>query len=309
MTRAVYLLCAACFLSGASVARPQEFNRTDNTTCQRKDPFDPYIYHAPQLADIMVDGDPSDWEQYGLLEWARIDHWCEGTGQESWPTGAGGWNAPVCGAQDLGARFKAGWGYVDEWPVLYLLVEWIDDDMEFNPEGYWNTSDALWFWYGETLYDYGAHMPEYDYDIPVRWHALTGKDEDYTCRQQQVYLIPDWGSRMYTPRGHVQDKNQPHSTAGYVQVSHTKVYVEAQTQLFGDYSAKSPWTVIPGKTCLAIGIGVFDYDPSDGGFTYLTWGLSNRLPMMKEDVRVVMSTVGFEKPYEEVFSTVENSNR
>ena len=81
-----FVLIALSVLLIASVAFSQqtEFNKTDNATCQRKDPFDEYIYHAPYLTGIVADGDPSDWDKYPLLEWAAVDHWCEGSGQEGW---------------------------------------------------------------------------------------------------------------------------------------------------------------------------------------------------------------------------------
>ena len=73
----LFVLMALLFVSSAALAQQTAFNQTQWATCQRKDPFDEYIYHAPLVTGITVDGHPADWGQFPLLEWAPINHWCE----------------------------------------------------------------------------------------------------------------------------------------------------------------------------------------------------------------------------------------
>lgn len=280
------------WVSGQAVALSPgpAFNRTRRATCQRKDPFDAYIYHAPRLEGIAVDGDPSDWDRYPLLEWAPIKHFCEGTRQLSWPREAEGWNDAPHSGQDVSARFKAGWGVVHDWPVLYLLVEWVDDEFCFEAEAGWNASDAFDFWYGETLYDA---------DQPVS--CLDPRQDRQ--RQLRALGLPDWGLRaqMRSPQWLRVDGRQPHTRGAFQYVSQTKAYLECQVQLFEDYEQAIPWEVTPGLSCLAFGIAGFcDYDPHDQSFTYLTWGLSNRRGQ-EDDIRVKHSTIALERSYREVF--------
>ena len=167
---------------------------------KRKDPFDEYIYHAPQLTGIVCDGDPSDWPEW--LPWEFLD-FKEAKANESWV----GWNSPPTGPKDFSVQFKAGWGKMGDWPILYLLVEWIDDEFHFDPQGAWNTTDALQFRYGETLYDYDSPLPHSE-----GW-AWLGQNDNYAIRGMEVPLAGDWGIRMCKPseQAYVVDTNQPHT--------------------------------------------------------------------------------------------------
>ena len=197
-----YLLVVFSVLFVTSVAFPQqtEFNKTENTTCQRKDPFDEYIYHAPQLSGITVDGDPSDWDRYPLLEWAPINHFCEGTNQESWKSENGGWNQPSSGLEDIAVQFKAGWGIADGFPVLYVLAEWIDDSFHWEPGAAWNKTDILELTYGETLYDS-------DGSVDVWWPLGGGGGPDFIAREMNLYLVEGWGIWLYKPEANEEGSN------------------------------------------------------------------------------------------------------
>jgi hypothetical protein len=81
---------------------------------------------------MQIDGDPSDWDQYPLLQWAPIDRWIQAGGGREWGIPSPEWNLPPNSPEDLSARFKAGWGMIGGRPVLYLLVEWIDDEFGFD---------------------------------------------------------------------------------------------------------------------------------------------------------------------------------
>lgn len=307
MRTCVLVVLSVLFTVSVAFSQQTAFNKTDNATCQRKDPFDEYIYHAPYLTGIVADGDPSDWDKYPLLEWTAVDHWCEGTGQEGWiKTEDSGWNHAPSGPEDCSIRFKAGWGIVNDWPVLYQLVEWVDDDFDFNPGAKWNATDIHLFWVGETMYDS---------DVPLAgWDTHTGKDNDYAMRQIALYLVEGWGIRIWLPEkdengdNHWLDPKQPYSVGESSFESDTKAYAELQLQLFQDYVSEEPWLVDPGYSCLAYSIGGGNDFDNDGTFSYFTWGLSNR-GFDAEDMRVRFSTIGFERSYEELFglSAVESS--
>jgi hypothetical protein len=250
---------------------------------ERKDPFDEYIYHAPQLSGIVCDGDPSDWPQW--LPWEPIDHMWECDRNCCWLTD---WNCPPSGPNDFAARFKAAWGMVEDWPLLYLLVEWMDDEFHFDPEGSWNTTDMLMFAYGETLYDYDGALSEND-----GWRVGFGHDLDYATRCMQVRAAEGWGIRVASGLDLVVDESQPLAKARWQRASASEMYLECQVQMFQNYVERTPWQVAPGNTCLAFSfIQVADYDPRDGSFTYLTWGRFE--PCWHYDIRVAFSTIAFE---------------
>jgi hypothetical protein len=104
---------------------------------------------------------------------------------------------------------------------------------------------------------------------------------------------------MYTsPKGFVVDEGQPYTTSGSHKVSENKACMECQVQMFQSYVEGTPWQVDPGLSCLAFTFsGACDYDPGDGSFTYLTWGLSNRSDGSTAfiyDIRMAFSTIAFE---------------
>ena len=275
LSRALQLVLVAQVVLWASLALCGE----------RKDPFDEYIYHAPRLDGIVCDGEPSDWP--GWLRWEAIE-FKEPKGSTGWHVESGGWNYPPDGPDDFSVRFKAGWGVAESWPVLYLLLEWIDDEYLFDPEGLWNTTDALEFWYGESLYDYDRPLPQSE-----GWGFL-GLDEDYAIRWMKVLLSEGWGIRMRKSEGYVVDEGQPRTKVASQRANETKVYIECQVQMFQSYAAGTPWQVEPGASCLAFRFAaVCDYDPSDGSFTYMPWGLFRRSDA-EQDIRIAFSTIAFE---------------
>jgi len=256
---------------------------------ERKDPFDEYIYHAPRLDGIVCDGDPGDWPDW--LPWEGIDHQLRCSGSMCWPGDTLPGITPPTSAEDFSDGFKACWGMVEDWPVLYLLVEWIDNEFHFDPEGSWNTSDLLELWYGERLYDY---------DRPLsRDEALGAGSTDYVARQAFVFLVEGWGIRTYVSgQGFVEDEGQPYTTSAWQMAGPTKAYIECQVQMVEDYREPTPWEVESGATCLALTFSpAADYDPSDGSYSYMTWGLSTReyggLSAL-EDIRMMFSTIAFE---------------
>jgi hypothetical protein len=253
------------------------------------------------VSGITADGDPSDWDAYPLLEWAPIDHYCEGSGQEGWPTEAGGWNYPVNSDEDFHTRMKCAWQEVEGFPCLLILIEWVDDEFHFFPPeegGSWDNTDVLQFWYAETLYD----QPNAE-----GWGILNGVGGDYQSRQMNVYLIEGWGIRVYAAAGtdptpYQIDPKQPYSVGEFEMETSTKAYLECQVQMFDNYMSGDPWLVDPGYSCLSLGIsGCNDYDNYDGSFSYITWGLSNR--DTGGDIRVQLSLIGFEKSYDELFGS------
>jgi hypothetical protein len=296
------------FVTSAAFGQIVEYNKTDNTTCAHKDPFDEYFYHAPLLPSdaIVIDGDPSEWDNYPMLEWADIDGYCRGTGQETWSTDNDGWNSVPAGDDDFAGRFKAAWTWQADFPCLLILMEWIDDSLYWAPGAAWNASDMLQYWYGETLYDY---------DAPYAGNHLSGIDNDYGMRQMNVYLVEGWGIRLYKYEANPEGSNywldtemQPYSMGEIGTISATTVLLEAQTQMFESYTMGLPWIVEPGYSCLAIGIaGACDYD-DDESFTYWTWGNSNR-DGFGDDRRLGLSLIGFEDSYDVVFGgeAVESS--
>ena len=266
---------------------------------ERKDPFDEYIYHAPQLTGIVCDGNPSDWPE--LLPWEPLD-FKKAKGNMDWPTQTGGWNYPPDGPEDFSVQFRAGWRMIEDWPVLYLLVEWIDDEFHFDPQGSWNTTDALQFWYGETLYDYDSALPHSE---DWGWY---GRNEDYAIRGMEVRLAEDWGIRMYrlSEQAYVVDENQSHTKVADQRISNTQAYIECQVQMFQDYRTGTPWQMEPGVSYLAFAFrGACDYDPGDGSFTFLTWYHSFSWSW-DEDIRAAFSTIAFER--ENYYTTVKSSS-
>jgi len=250
---------------------------------ERKEPFDEYIYHAPQLDGIVCDGDPSDWPEW--LPWEAIDHQWECDRSCCWPTD---WNRPPTGPDDISARFRAGWSLIENWPVLYLLVEWHDDEFHLDPEGAWNTTDMLMLALGENLYDYDQPLYEED-----GWRLCWGQDSDCSTRCMEVRPSEESGVRITMGPTLVSDENQPLTKAAWRRTEESGAYVECQVQLFKDYGARTAWQLTPGASCLAFSFGeVADYDPGDGSFTYLTWGRFE--PCWHYDIRVAFSTIAFE---------------
>jgi len=294
----VLFVCAVAYAREIGVG--PAYNATETATCEIKDGFDEYIYHAPLVTDIVADGSPNDWDKYPMIEWAMIDHWCEGTGQELWKVENGGWNYPIDGPEDFATKFIAAWGYVDDWPVLWILLDWIDDDIDFNPEGSWNTTDFFQYWYSEGFYDLDAPMSQADYNADCAWRR----------RQMNMYSVPGWGIRLNActaamhgeDASYCVDPNQEKSVGEFWQDASNHCWMEPQTQLFDDYCAGTPWIVLEGYTCLGLGIsGANDFDPGDGTYSYITWGLSNRDPGTDVDFRWMHSTIGFEADYTTLF--------
>ena len=93
-------------------------------------------------------------------------------------------------------------------------------------------------------------------------------------------------------------------------VSDTKAYLECQLMMFQNYEMGVPWSIVPGTSCLGVWMAVCEYD-DDGSFSFLTWGLFNHEGVGYDghDGRVMMSTIGFERSYEEMFgaTAVERS--
>lgn len=294
----VYALLLLSLLAGAQVAHSEWtfVNGTPAATCQRKDAFDPYVYHAPLVIGINVeDGSLNDWSPYPELEWAPINHFCEGSGQEAWPLDAGGWNSPPVDSGDW-VRFKAAWGYCEDWPVLYLLVEWTDDEFVSVPEPAWNTADGLQLLVNEALYDYEG---------PVSESAVS--ESGAGTRGYAAYMDSACGLRVSGPVYRelpmpVVPDQEPYSLGAFYQVSDRKAYLEWQVQLFESYDEYRPWWITPGASCLAATFYASDVDSRDSSLTYLTWGLANR-EGGEEDARVGFSTIGFEQEYDVVFST------
>jgi len=255
---------------------------------ERKDPFSEDIYHAPRLDGIVCDGDPGEWPEW--LPWEAIDHFAVGCGSYCFSVECGGWNYAPEGPEDLSVRFKAGWGFTQDWPVLQLLVEWIDDEFHFDPEGTWNITDELQFAYGETLYDYEVPL-----SIDTGWSRLYGLNDDYAIRSMTVRLAEDWGIRILKEsEGYVADQNQPLTRARWEAAEVTKRYVECQVQMFQNYLAGTPWEVEVGVSCLALHFkGVSDYDPGDLSFTYLAWGWPD-CAEVDLDIRTSLGTIAFE---------------
>ena len=291
----------------ASVAFAEEYNKTANTTCVDKDPFDGYLYHAPMLPSdaIVIDGDAADWDQFPGLEWAYIDGFCRGDGQEAWSTDDGGWNSPPVDADDFQGRFKAAWTWKDDFPVLLMVMDWIDDSFFWAPGAAWDKTDMFQYWYAESFYDMAG---------PYAGSHLTGTDGDYAMRQMNVYLVEGWGIRLYKSEANDEGSNywldpqQPLSFGEIGTPVGNSTTLECQTQMFQSYLDGTAWLVEPGYSCLAIGIaGACDYD-DDESFTYWTWGNSNRAAF-NDDRRTGLSLIGFEKSYDEMFggAAVESS--
>lgn len=290
------LSTAAWALGSLECSDGPEYNDTANATCERKDPFDEYIYHAPLVTGINLEDNCSfaDWAPYSQLQWAGPMY--SAISQACGP-------APTSDA-DYSARFKLAWGYVEDWPVLYIAAELIDSDQAWDPMGSWNTMDVVQFWYSEHYYDY---------DAPI---TLQNIADDYGLlarRQMNIFGIEGFGIRM-NECGKIMDPppspdycidpNQPY-TIGDQRMTGDQIFVEAQVQLFYSYESYLPWVVTPGETCLGIGFSGFnDFDPNTetegNNFSYMTWGQSVR---GSEDARVMISTVGFEDTYDKVFGT------
>ena len=272
----------------SAVLAQTAFNQTGSATCERKDPFDEYIYHTPFVNGMVVDGDLSDWARYGLLEWAPINHYCEGTGQEGWPISAGGWNYPPDDPDDFSAQFKAAWGRERSWPVLYLLVDITDDEIGFDGLNW--EFDALQMWYSERLYDYDETVSVSD--LWPDWRQMNvwfGAPDGY----QGIYVF------LFDGSGYFRDEeNQPYSRAVVSRDAPNHCYIEISLQMFESYAQGKRWRVIPGRSCLALGISGANDRDSDGSFTYLTWGLCNQTHGWSSDMH---STFGFERNYAQLF--------
>jgi hypothetical protein len=187
----------------------------------------------------------------------------------------------------------------EEFPVWLILIDWTDDEFDWCALGEgcsWNNTDIFQCWYVTQAYDLTAPM------------TTTQLNEEYgfwAWQQINVFGIPGFGCRFNgcaDGTAYCADEaNQPYSVGEFEQISNTKANVEVAVQLFDTYAAGEPWIVTPGESNLAIGIGgCNDYDPSDGSFTYMTWGFSHR-DNDANDFRTRMSTVGFEKSYNQLF--------
>jgi hypothetical protein len=264
-----------------------EYNKTANATCVRNDMFDEYIYHAPLVTGIVPDADGSDWDAYPALEWASPIYSAISEGQ----------GPPPDSDEDYSCRFKLAWTYEEDWPCLLMIMEIIDDDQWWDPEGSWNTMDVVQFWYSE-------HM--YDYDVPIPQAQM---DEDYgykTYRQMNVFGIPGWGIRMNAcshldpPESYCLDEENQPLTLGDQTMEGNHVWMEARVQLFDSYENYTPWSVIPGESCLGLGFsGCNDYD-GDESFSYMTWGQSYR-DIQAEQIQNKHSTIAFEREYAVLF--------
>ena len=288
-----FLLAVLCVFLVTTVATAldispgPEYNDTENATCERKDPFDEYIYHAPMLEGIYPDVDFSDWAPYPLLEWAG----------PIYSTISAGQGPPPDSEDDYSVRFKLGWGYMEDWPVMFMAFEIVDDDQHWDPEGSWNTMDVIQFWYAEHMYDYSAPVTTADIDADYGYKGY---------RQMNIFGIEGWGIRMNAcshldpAQNYCLDEDGQPYTIGDQSMAGNSVFAEASVQLFDSYEEYIPWVITPGETCLGLGFsGCNDYD-ADESFSYMTWGQSER-DGQAEDTRIRHSTIGFEDTYNVLF--------